>query len=184
MIFFSKNSQEKGFTIVELMVAVAIIFITSGIAAANYRHGDRQAALNNQAFQLMQDIRRVQELALSSREVDGVAPSAYGIYFSKDNNYYSIYADKNGNQEYNVGEEVESVLMNTVIEISDIQVMKNNEDWTSRDVVDINYAAPDLTARIIKGTDKYVAAKITFRIVGGSQTRAVVANIAGLVYVE
>ncbi len=184
MIFFSKESQEKGFTIVELAVVMAIIFIISGIAAANYRHGDRRVALDNQAFKFMQDARRAQELALSSRDADGVAPAGYGIYLANNRDYYLIYADKNNNKKYDDGEEVENVSINEVVETSALEASQDGISWSLENEIDINYAAPNLTAKIMSGGNDYVAMKITFRIIGDSRTRAAVANIAGLVYVE
>lgn len=184
MIFLSKKTQEKGFTIVELSVVMAIIFIISGIAAANYRHGDRAVILNNQAFQFTQDVRRAQELALSSREISGITPAGYGIYFSNDRNYYLIYADKNNNKKYDDGETVENALIDEAIEISTLEASQDSISWLLESTVDINYATPDLTAKIMGGGNDYATAKITFRVVGDSRTRAVVANIAGLVYVE
>ncbi len=66
-----------------------------------------------------------------------------------------------------------------------MQVRKNAaSSWTNANFIDINYAAPDLTARIVRGADKYEEAKVVFSVANGSQTRTAAANIAGLVYVE
>lgn len=188
MIFLSKKTQEKGFTIVELSVVMAIIFIISGIAAANYRHGDRAVILNNQAFQFTQDVRRAQELALSSREFNSVAAAGYGILIVSGNDYYIIYADLDGNKKYSGEAEIaEKIFLNNKIEILNIE-MRDPEGgaWQSaNNGADINYAAPDLTGIMTELPDQVRdLAKITFRVIGDSRTRAAVANIAGLVYVE
>lgn len=172
--FFSKN---QGFTIVELATVMAIIFVISGFAAANYHRGDRAVILDNQASRLAQDFRRVQEWALSSREIDGLAPAGYGVHIPGAGNYYVLYADNNGDKKYSAESEiVETIFLDDKIEIS---VCQPNP-------ADINYAAPDLSGKITDGTvvNDFDWAKITFRVKGGGQTRVIAANIAGLVYVE
>ncbi len=177
---FSKNS---GFTIVEMMVAMAIIFIISAMVAANYHLGNRQIVLDNQAAQFAQDVRRVQEWALSSRETAaGDEPAGYGIYVPETGDCYILYADKDSSKDYTNEEEVEKVFLNNKIEISNISLYKNHWNYNIP-FVHMNYAAPDLSGRISKGGD-YDWAKITFRVIGGSETRVAAANIAGLVYVE
>jgi len=182
-IVFKNN---KGFTMVELMTVAAIIGIIAAIGAAGYRQGERRVILDNQAFAFMQDVRRAQELALSSRGTGAAAPGGYGIYLPPNAaDHYFIYADQNKNRNYDSGEEVERISLDAKIVISNMQVQKNAASaWSVANFIDINYAAPDLTARITKGADKYEGAKIVFSVVNGSQTRTAAANIAGLIYVE
>ncbi len=166
------------------MMVVAIIGVIAAIGAAGYRQGERRVVLDNQAFQFMQDVRRAQERALSSRDTGAAAPGGYGIYLPPGGSYYSIYADRNKNKKYDSGEETERISLDGKITISNIQARQNNTSWNNVNSVDINYAAPDLTARIVRGADKYEWAKIVFSVINGSQTRAAVANAAGLIYVE
>ncbi len=177
--------SNTGFTIVELMTVIAIIGIVAAIGAAGYRQGERRVVLDNQTFGFMQDVRRAQERALSSRDIGTETPAGYGIYLPHDGGYYFIYADKNNSKNYDNGEEIEQVSLDGKITISNMQVRKNAaSSWTNANSMDINYAAPDLTARIVRGADKYEEAKVVFSVANGSQTRTAAANIAGLVYVE
>ncbi len=178
------SENKNGFTIVELVMVTAIIAFIATIGAASYRQGERRIVLDNQTFQFMQDVRRAQERALSSRDTGAAAPRGYGIYLPHGVNYYLIYADKDNSKSYDAGEETEQISLDGKITISDMQVRKSNTPWTNANSVDINYAAPDLTTRITKGGDKYEEAKVVFSVANGSQTRTAAANIAGLVYVE
>lgn len=179
------SENKKGFTIVELVMVTAIIAFISTIGAAGYRQGERRVVLDNQTFQFMQDVRRAQERALSSRDTGAAAPGGYGVYLPSANNYYLIYADRNKNKKYDNDEETERISLDGKIVISNMQVRKNAvSSWTNANFIDINYAAPDLTARITRGGDKYEEAKVVFSVANGSQTRTAAANIAGLVYVE
>ena len=54
--FFRKD---KGFTLVELMVVMAIVAIITSAVLLNYRVGNERLALYRSANKLVQDIRRV-----------------------------------------------------------------------------------------------------------------------------
>ena len=96
----------NGFTLVELLVIVFIIMLMSGIIFANYRQSGQRLALQRSANKLAQDIRRVQEMATSVKEFQGVIPEGgYGIRFRDEGGSppiytYIIYADCNKNAKY------------------------------------------------------------------------------------
>ncbi|MCX5637115.1 MAG: prepilin-type N-terminal cleavage/methylation domain-containing protein [Planctomycetota bacterium] len=78
--------KKNGFTLLEITVVVAIIALLSTIFLANYRGGDKQYALLRASHKLSQDLRTVEEMALSSRKTPmekfgGTFPrGGYGIY--------------------------------------------------------------------------------------------------------
>jgi len=88
MIF---NSKDKGFTLLEITVVVAVIALLSTIFLVNYRGGDKQYALLRASHKLAQDLRTVEEMALSSRKTPlekfgGTFPKGgYGIYVKISN---------------------------------------------------------------------------------------------------
>lgn len=80
--------KSKGFTLLEITVVVAIITLLSTIFLANYREGEKQFSLQRSAHKLAQDLRRTQEMAMSSQKVpldfDSEEPfpkGGYGIHF-------------------------------------------------------------------------------------------------------
>jgi len=107
------KSTQKSFTLIEITVVLAIIGILAAVILANYRGGERQSALLRSTHQLAQDLRRAEEMAISSQktppgwDTEGeVFPrGGYGIYFKIDpeapKGYRIIlFADCDGQGDY------------------------------------------------------------------------------------
>ena len=102
----------KGFTLLELTVVAAIIGLLAAVILANYRGGERQFALLRSTHQLAQDLRRAEEMAISSQktppgfETEEAFPrGGYGIYLKIDHEApkgYRIilFADCDGEGDY------------------------------------------------------------------------------------
>ncbi len=91
----------RGFTLLEITVVIAIIVFLSTIFLANYRGGEKQFALQRSSHKLAQDLRTVEEMALSSRKFEGTFPKGgYGIYFRPETNSYILFADCDGEADY------------------------------------------------------------------------------------
>jgi len=80
------NKFQKSFTLLELTVVVAIITILILIVLPNYLQEEKQSALLRSAHRLAQDLRRVEEMAISAQktgpEFGEVFPKGgYGVYF-------------------------------------------------------------------------------------------------------
>ncbi|MFH1401523.1 MAG: hypothetical protein ABIG40_00995, partial [Parcubacteria group bacterium] len=117
-------SLRKGTTLVEMLVIIAIIAILTLIVVSNYKTGSSQLSLQRSANKLAQDIRRAEEMAVSSREcqvcVPVVVPPSYGIYLDKDWKNYILFAD-NGNGEYGGGDtQVERPNLESGVYIKDV----------------------------------------------------------------
>lgn len=84
------SKKSKAFTLLELVVVLAIISLLAAIVLANYRGGEKQSALLRSTHRLAQDLRRAEEMAISSRKTppefgEEVFPQGgYGIYFEID----------------------------------------------------------------------------------------------------
>jgi len=84
----NKFSKGAGFTIVELIVVVAITAILAAMVFANMRHGGRTIDLNSDAEKLATVIKQAQMMALSGEKVDSSrADDGYGVYFDTPNSY-------------------------------------------------------------------------------------------------
>lgn len=98
--------NNKGFTLLEITVVIAIITLLSAIFLANYRGGEKQFALQRSSHKLAQDIRTVEEMALSSREFKesggGLAfpRGGYGLYFTANSSSYILFVDCDNEKDY------------------------------------------------------------------------------------
>jgi len=111
--------KKNGFSIIELLTVVFIIGLLASITFINYQEVRGRLALNRAAHQLLQDLRKTQEMAMSSVQLNEAEGSCslplhlaslgnplplvptdskakgYGIYInlSEDNKAYRLYAD-------------------------------------------------------------------------------------------
>lgn len=87
--------MNKGFTIIEMLVVLAIIVIITGIVIFNIGGERQNSALLRSAQKLSLDLRRAQSFALSSKvfKTFGV-PCGWGVHFNGvDSTSYIIFAD-------------------------------------------------------------------------------------------
>lgn len=98
--------SKTGFTLIELLVVIAVITIISGMIVINFRKGEAGGRLQRSAQQIVQTIRRAQNMAISSVEHEGEVRDAYGIYFETQTpNLYTLFFDGNKNYKYDGSDE-------------------------------------------------------------------------------
>jgi prepilin-type N-terminal cleavage/methylation domain-containing protein len=171
-----KGFKQKGFTLIEFIVASGIIIFLLGIIFANYRSFGEDFLLLRSAHKLAQDIRRAAELVMSAEEFQGSVPSGYGIFLQQGDNKYILYADTNpagGNQQYDGGDGiVETIYFEQGVYIQDV----------SPSPLSINFEPPNPTIRI-SGMLPLVEIKLSLQS-NPSKTKKVKVNAAGLIDIE
>lgn len=75
-----------------MLVVVAIIVIMVVIVLANLRGGEKQYSLDQAAQKLASDLRRAQNMALTTQECNGQIRDVYGVK-NIDSSAYEIYCD-------------------------------------------------------------------------------------------
>jgi prepilin-type N-terminal cleavage/methylation domain-containing protein len=168
--------MKKGFTLIEVLVVLAIIFVLTSITFPSYRTAQRQYIIENAAQKLAQDIRRVEEMAMAAREHPGASVNfqrGYGIRLQTNSSNYILFADLNNNRNYDPGEEIEISSLGENIRITNL---------SPGSPLTVVFLPPDPQAIITPSTS---LATITLSLLGSSTfQRSIVVNAIGLIYVE
>jgi len=102
-----------GFTLVELIVVIALIVFITGLTIINLRPGEEDLLLQRSVHQVAQDSRNTIGITLRSKPHEcGVVPmfSGYGMNFTPGDTTYILFSDCNGNLKYQPADDVEEVV--------------------------------------------------------------------------
>ena len=104
--------SKRGFTLVEIVVALTIILVLTGIFLVSYYSGNSERNLTDASFLISQEIRKAQDLALvqSSMPTEcgeyGEWPGSFGVYFSTSTStnraYVDLFGDKDSEGDYDI----------------------------------------------------------------------------------
>lgn len=182
----AKTKIVAGFTLIELIVVLGIIVLLLAIVLPNYKIGGQQFALQRSANKLAQDIRRVQEMAMSMKEYQCPSGRLEGYLISlvevvSKKNYY-LYARCDGINDFLI----ETIGFESGVEIQELAYYSNNS-WTilgSSAPLYIYFTPPNPNVTI-RGDESIERARITLSLESDSaKTRIVKLNKAGLVEME
>lgn len=84
---YPEGSTKAAFTLIEMLVAMAIVFIMTGLSMANYNRFGREVELENATYELALNIRQAQFFGINRSEQFGQTfddPQPYGVYFRLD----------------------------------------------------------------------------------------------------
>ena len=202
----------QGFTLIELIVVVFIMIITTSLSWANYRKARQNSELNIAALKIASDIRQAQNYALSAKYSENPAnrsfilntrPNAWGIFFSStlNNDRYIMFADSsstgpvlppsnkyepaNNEAEYGPIFLPESIVVNTIRVVN--KTTLGNFATTTDTVAHIAFIPPD-PITIINSTTALTIPKfyteIELKDTRTEATTTVKVNFFGNIYVE
>jgi len=98
---------QKGFSLVELMITVAIVVLVTGAVLVRDSGFNETTLLRSQALEMSLDIRTTQQYGVTIR-ADNPGRSGYGMYFDPQGspNEYILFFDADDNGLYDIGEEL------------------------------------------------------------------------------
>ncbi|MDD4996224.1 MAG: prepilin-type N-terminal cleavage/methylation domain-containing protein [Patescibacteria group bacterium] len=121
----SKHSNNQCFTLVELMVVIAITVLVGGAIFANMRSGGRSMDLNSASEKMAGIIKQAQMMALSGKQIDSSRPEGgYGVYFDNSTvpNSYKLFANTSqpNDYEYDIDDtEIQTITLSEEVRIVD-----------------------------------------------------------------
>ena len=95
-------SLSEGFTIIELMVSIAIMVVILSVILVNYKKFDSGIVMTNLSYDIALSIRTAQTYGVSTKGANGAFDKPYGIHFDTTlpANSYTLFADLNANGVY------------------------------------------------------------------------------------
>jgi prepilin-type N-terminal cleavage/methylation domain-containing protein len=198
--FFGKRAKKKfsgarGFTLIELLLVTIIMVIMTTLILIQQQKFDSATLLRSLGYSVALSIRQAQTYGVSVRESSpgsGTFASGYGVYFSSVSpNTYILFADANGNGQYDSGEAVQTFIVNSGYVISDFCVQNNSANvacWVAGGggltSLTVLFKHPNPDAKIIDNNGTaYGGAYIQIKATGSGATRSVTVSSTGQIVV-
>ncbi len=183
--------NQKGFTLVELLVVISIVVIFPTIVVSNFPAVKLQFALSRQAHNFAQDVRSTQDRALSALDFNdqfGVSQSiyGYGVFIdtsSLGNTKYIIYADKDpGNRYY---DELDLVVAIVDFSTSEPGIIIKEVQNAIGQSISINFAPPKPSTTISVLDEGQQGINVVFAMESDPEkTKIVFINTSGLIEIK
>lgn len=127
-------TKQKGFTMIELVVAMGVFLSLFLIVIVNFRSGESVNELRLETQKVASDIRKVQTLALTGSNYNGISMGigGYGISFLEDNNNYIIFTDNVADGVY---KEADDTLLETRTLVPNIQTLQIDSSYVALHIV-------------------------------------------------
>ena len=153
--------KQKGFTMIELIVAIAIMVFILAVILVNYRKFDSGIVMTNLAYDIALSIRTAQTYGVSTK---GTRPesgnqtfeTAHGVSFTSPSTSYNLFSDINDDKLLTTGLSLETAgattyKLNGSYRISDICSTDGGTETCGRTSVDITFKRPNPDAVIAVG---------------------------------
>lgn len=133
----------SGFTLIEMIVVIAIVGLLSTVTLTNYRDVSERISLENLAQQIAIVIRQAQVYGIG---VVNAHPS-YGVYFPNSANSFVLFVDRDNDGRYSgESEDVERITLknnNTISALSANKISSSCSDVKNLSTVDVVFTRPN-----------------------------------------
>lgn len=108
----SRFSSQRGFTLVEMLVVIAILAMLSAMVVVNFRETEKQNAVRLGTEQFVGALREAQNYALAQKRVgnpSAVPAGGFGVHVKKMQPpfvNYTLFADTDGSTDYDAAEDI------------------------------------------------------------------------------
>jgi len=176
---FKRFSKQAGFTLFEMLVVIFIISLLSIGVLLSYRNSRRQYALNQSIHQLVSDLRKAQNMALSGVDInDTTRYCGYGIVidFSARPTSYYLYADESNNCDTSNNKYTPSDTL-----IKEI-VLSNQTIFDAATLnLDVYFKSPKQTIYINADDNIGVSGTIILKTMGSATAKTITVTTSGLI---
>jgi prepilin-type N-terminal cleavage/methylation domain-containing protein len=114
------KKNQKGFTLIELIIAISVIVISSSLLLASYKNDGKKNALLLAGQKMVSDIKTAQSASFTSKKLETTLPYGWGIYFDIANNHYITFADLDNDKLYDVAEKNQEIDLSQNITLDSI----------------------------------------------------------------
>lgn len=192
--------MKKGFTLIEMLLVVSIMLILTLIIVPIYQESRNQLALQRAANKLAQDIRRAEQMAMSTKECDicgGIIPSGgYGIYLAtttwpNPEGYTAyFYADTSSvaQERYDSGDQIiETISLEKEVRIKTVE---DTLFVPNRKKFSVNFKSPDPVINLMRwdpGAEQQLIGDLLITLSlkeDATKTKSIRVNKVGLIYIE
>jgi type IV fimbrial biogenesis protein FimT len=146
-------NKQSGFTLIEMMIIIAILAIFAAIATPNFLSYLPKSRLNGAARQVMGDLMAARMKAVSQN-------CDVTVTFASGNPEYKIWTDSNNNDTIDSGEEITKNIQSNYYDVIISSTTNNNIKFSSRGT------ASPLGETIITLTNSVGSTKVNVSLTG------------------
>lgn len=177
----NKNKSQAGFSLVELLVSVAILVVVSGLVFFNQSGFNNSVLIQNLAYEISLTIRQAQSYGLQSKGVDDDFEKGFGVYFNMEEpDKLILYSDVDDDFVYGSGDLLIDDLKMTNGNLLDKLCIGDLCSGGEETTLDISFLRPNPTAYINEDHD---VGEIYIKSSRGEK-RKIVVNKIGQISIE